>query len=828
MKLLRPSTWFAALLVALVVVLPFQSQLRRDSGWFALEVQASADHAGHIQLYFDRGHGFNEADSSALALPAGTQPATFRLELPPGSFAHLRLDPTDRDGIVRLYALRMVDRENHTVRKLPLSLVRAGGQIQSLRSAGQALEVTVTPGGTDPTLDLVLDPPLALRVPRRALLAPYATAAALVWAAILVGCAAAERLPGLGAGLTQLWLRGRERPGQSIAVAAALAVILSSYPVIFFGKSFVSPNLGTPLLYDEFPTLPGYRDSTAVDAQGSDVGAIMWQQVPYSAVQHRSIFWDFEWPLWNRANAGGTPLLGQGQSMLGDPLHLLVVACGGAAWAWDAKYLAAKWLLALGLGWSVWSLTRHRGAALLIALAAPFCGFFLYRLNHPAFFSFCYAPWILWAWLQLVLASRPRAVAGALGCLLAANWMVLNSGTVKEAFALLFMMNGCGALTLLAAGGPWPQRLRRLAAAAGAGVLFAGLSSPFWFTFWDTLRSATTTSDGPLAWQIQPSLLLGFWDEAFYRPLTPGNRVFNPGANFLIAAGVLYFLATVRESARPRLLWGGLATAALSAALVFGAVPPSVIREVPFLANIHHIDNSLSCVLVLLAAVIGGAGFAAAERRLRQPAGRGDLAIAGLLLVTLIGAYIGFTDAAHRSFFGTIYPTITLWGPDQSLAVDPFVWGYLVSLVAALGAGAWLLRRTLQTGALIPASVLGLAVCAGALLWRGGQLAGGAAWPDFSYRPGPRVHFGARSAAEKRVENVSRLTSPIRAVGLDGNYFPGWTAYYPLAETISGPDAVSNRYYREVTDAAGLPGSGIGALTSPGRPWPPPGPCSIC
>ena len=383
--------------------------------------------------------------------------------------------------------------------------------------------------------------------------------------------------------------------------------------------------------------------------------------------------------------------------------------------------------------------------------------------------------------------------------------MVLNSGTVKEAFALLFMMNGCGALTLLAAGGPWPQRLRRLAAAAGAGVLFAGLSSPFWFTFWDTLRSATTTSDGPLAWQIQPSLLLGFWDEAFYRPLTPGNRVFNPGANFLIGAGVLYFLATVRESARPRLLWGVLVTAVLSAALVFGAVPPSVIRQIPFLANIHHIDNSLSCVLILLAAVIAGVGFAAAERRLRAPAGPGDLAVAGALLLALIGAYVGFTDAAHRSFFGTIYPTLTLWGPDQSLPIDPFVWGYLASLVVALGAGVWLLRRTLQTGVLTPATALGLAICAGALLWRGGQLAGGAAWPDFSYRPGPRVDFGARSAAEKRVENVSRLTSPIRAVGLDANYFPGWTAYYPRAETISGPDAVSNRYYREVTDAAGLP-----------------------
>jgi hypothetical protein len=598
-------------------------------------------------------------------------------------------------------------------------------------------------------------------------------------------------------------MRGRERPRQSILIVAGLAALLSSYPVVLLGKSFVSPNLGTQLLYDEFPTLPQYSDSAPVNAHGSDVGAIMWQQVPYSAVQHRSIFWHFELPLWNRNNAGGTPLVGQGQSMLGDPLHLLVIAAGGAAWAWDLKYLAAKWLLAAGLGLSVWSITRHRGAAALTALAAPFCGFFLYRLNHPAFFSFCYAPWILWAWLRLANAVRLRAAAGGIAAVVGANWLVLTSGTVKEAFALLFMLNLCGVAVLAFSAGSWAQRGRRAGAAVGAGLLFIGLSSPLWFTFWDTLRTAMTTSDAPLAWQIQPGLLLGFFDEAFYRPLTPGNLVFNPGANFLILAGVLYLAATIRESAQSRPLWGVLLGAGLSAALVFGAIPPLLIRQVPFLANIHHIDNSLSCALILFCAVLAGAGYAAAERRLRTPAGRGDLVIGGFLLLAIVGAYVGFTDAAHRSFFGTIYPTMTVWGPGQSLALDPFVLGYLASLIGALLVGAWLVRRVLRAGAATPAQALSLALCAALLLWRSGQLSGGIGWPAFSYRPGPRVNFSARSSAEKTVEKSARA-SPIRAVGLQGNFFAGWTAYYGV-ETISGPDAVSNRYYREFTDAAGLP-----------------------
>ena len=56
-----------------------------------------------------------------------------------------------------------------------------------------------------------------------------------------------------------------------------LAVLLSCYPVVFFGKSFVSPNNGgVILLYDTFPTLPGYTSTSLDDAKGADVGAIMW------------------------------------------------------------------------------------------------------------------------------------------------------------------------------------------------------------------------------------------------------------------------------------------------------------------------------------------------------------------------------------------------------------------------------------------------------------------------------------------------------------------------------------------------------------------------
>ena len=71
------------------------------------------------------------------------------------------------------------------------------------------------------------------------------------------------------------------------------------------------------------------------DVKGSDVGAMMWQHMPYAVVQSRAIFQDLELPLWNRYNSSGVTLLGQGQSMFGDPLHVLVLLTGGASWAWD-------------------------------------------------------------------------------------------------------------------------------------------------------------------------------------------------------------------------------------------------------------------------------------------------------------------------------------------------------------------------------------------------------------------------------------------------------------------------------------------------------------
>jgi len=49
--------------------------------------------------------------------------------------------------------------------------------------------------------------------------------------------------------------------------------------------------------------------------------------------------------------------------------------------------------------------------------------------------------------------------------------------------------------------------------ASSAGVLFALLASPVLVTFIDTLAGSYTSYNAPSAYQIQPELLLGFFDE---------------------------------------------------------------------------------------------------------------------------------------------------------------------------------------------------------------------------------------------------------------------------------------------------------------------------
>ena len=46
-----------------------------------------------------------------------------------------------------------------------------------------------------------------------------------------------------------------------LLTSGLIAVLLSSYPIVFFGKSYVSPGYGPQLLYDDWPSIAGIYSS---------------------------------------------------------------------------------------------------------------------------------------------------------------------------------------------------------------------------------------------------------------------------------------------------------------------------------------------------------------------------------------------------------------------------------------------------------------------------------------------------------------------------------------------------------------------------------------
>ena len=791
----------AAVVATLVLALPFVGSRPDEAGRLFFQVRLASTSAGMVQVFYDVGRGFNESDSARLNVEAGDQPALLSFPLPPGEYRALRFDPLDREARVTLGPARIVSPSGGVIRTFAPQDFAPANQIASAELHGGELTLVTTPGANDPQTLIALPEPLKLERPVTHQLAAEARALrpvflALAAALILLALIPARLRARTSGAAAAACRRLAGRPRTALALAAAVAVIGSCYPVVFLGRSFVSPNYGTYLLYDHFPTLPDSTADKRIDPRGADVGAIMWQHVPLAMLQGRALFRDGEWPLWNRYDSGGVALYGQGQSMFGDPLHFLVVCAGGASWAWDLKFLLAKWLFAFGLGLIVWHLTRHLPSAALTGFASAFIGFFVFRINHPAFFSFCYAPWMLYCWLRLAQTEGVRPALGWTAGLILANWAELNSGTVKEAYMLLVGVNLSGAILLAAAPGAWWGKLQRFGVLAAAGGIFALVSAPVWLTFLDTLRQSYTSYDQAQVYQIQPGVILGLFDELFYRPLQKRDRIFCPSVNFLFLLGALYFLATLRRGGHGRLVLALAAAALLPLSLAFGLIPSDWILAVPFLANVSHVDNTFSCVLIIHLIPLAGVGIHAAWRRLGTAEGRGDLGVVLLLLGAIVFSYLAFGQVVHRQIYGD-GETVTLWHWGERLDVSPFIWGSLWALLLAAVALLAVFRRMRVRGGVTLLTGFVAAACLGAMFWRQGMQAD---LDDNVYvlHTGPRVDFQAQSPAIETIR--ADRAAPFRVVGFDDTFFAGWTGVYGL-EGVAGPDALMNRHYRELLDA---------------------------
>ncbi len=780
----------ACLAVSLAATVLLEPWGREAASGCAFEVQVESDRSGLVQLYFDIGKGLSEADSSIQTILAG-HPALLRFPLPSATFRTLRFDPNDRAARMTVSGARIADRSGRTLLAFGPERFLPEYQIQSLKTQGRNLLIEISPGAFDPQMGIVLAGPFTLPRPPWWIRAA-ALFAALLGCVLLGGWAVRSARVRFGARAASAWGYALAHPGRALLAASALSTVAANYPVIFAGRTVVTPNFGVALLYGQNPWLPGFQSVEVGDPHKADVAALLWHHLPLSMIERRALG-EGEWPLWDRYDSAGSPLLGQGQSCFGDPLNVLAILANGAAWSWDVKFILAKWIFALGIGLCAWRCSSSLPASLLVAASASFMGFFVYRVNHPAIFSLCYSPWILFCWLRMTDGRASWRTVVWLAALVGANWTEMNSGTVKEAYTLILSMNFTGFCILLGCGCPIREKARLLAGLLAAGVVFAMISSPVWLTFLHALRASYTSYNSPLAFQLQPGMLIGLFDEAFYRPFQLESGVVNPSCSFLVLVGLLWAAVRWRTLAGDRWAVPLLISSLPALALAFGVVPPQWVSRIPFLGNILHVDNTFSCALIVVLSILSSIGWREAWERLGSIEGRREAFAVMVLLGGLFGAYLGTAQVIVRSAYWD-----KTWG--NLVEVAPFIKVYGLSLVAGAGVLLATLHLMRRRGSPTAAALVFAALALAVLSWRGG-LQVGTGYSDYEVKPPHRVDLAADSPTIDAV--LARRDAPFRALGFHDDLLPGWSGTYGL-EGISGPDALVNPLYRELLDTAGV------------------------
>ncbi|WP_438479524.1 YfhO family protein [Oleiharenicola lentus] len=763
-------------LLALAAALPVMTTSVDRRDYYLFDITLTSSSVGTTQLFWDLGRGYNENDSSRQPLRIEPAPVVYRYMMPMGEFKGLRFDPIDGVGTFNFSHAQIVDRKGRVKYKFAPSDFRARAEIASLETRGDTLQVQTTPQSRDPVMEIELKAPIRLTSDSRIwfelgwpiFLPVFLTG--LLLGTPFVARALTKLITPLGA-----WLRAR--PVSAIALTAVVAVVIQCHPIIFQGRSFASPSNGGLMLYGSLPTLPGSEDYMYTNTMSSDTGALLFQHLYYPVAQREALS-QGELPLWNRWSLCGEPLLGQGQSMFGDPLNFITILADGAAWAWDLRFLIVRWIFAAALGGIVWQLTRHLAASLLITATAAFIGFYTFRLVHPANFSVCVAPLILWAWTGLVHAGTSRRIAGWLAALVAANWFVMTSGTMKEAYMLMAGLNFAGVLLLFLLPITAGRRLRTLGLAALAGFGFVLLAAPGWMSFLVAWKHSMTGYDKPGAVPLPLSQVIGFFDDIFYRQTVVDEIIVAPAHNFFLLLGVLWWLVAPRLWRSDRAGLALLLAALPPFAFAFGLVPESIVVKIPFVANIIHTGNTFSCILLVIVTVLAGCGLRDALERLRTDGWGRHLGATFLLLAGLVGVYFVATRTGVKS---------------------PFFAGYAAALllaVIALPVAARASFRLARPGLLWVAMVLGLPL----LLWRHCQI-GDTLFNFYAFVPALRADIHASSPGIEFVNEQRR--EPIRVAPWGHALYPSYNTTLRW-EGLYGVDALRSREYQEFAVEFGM------------------------
>lgn len=764
-------------LAFVLAVPPFVGLLARSlesEQTFTIVVKMTSSTLGLLEVFPDVGGGYH----ASLAVQSVTQPTDtaveHRLPLRVGSYRSLRIDPGIGAGIFGIESIEILDPGGDLYASLPLTELTAAYHLQVIEQSAAKAVFECPVGVADPQIIYTPDRPLILMpsIKTVAELLKWLTfyvaiAFAATWA---VGRALARFAPALSRRLESVRRSGALHPQVTLLVAALIATLLAMYPLIFFGRSLVSPNNGgTVMLFSIPPFTPLASDVEIEDVRGNDVGAMMWAFVPYSAMQRQALS-DGEWPLWNRYDGPGVSLWGQGQTFLLDPAHWLTLLGTDPAPGWDLKFAAHRAMFAWGIGVASLAATGAVLPAALAAITAPFIGFFAFRFNHPAAFAVTYAPWVIAGWFLLARATTNRRRAGAAVLVALSSALVLLSTPPKEGTMMLLLAEAIGFGALVLQVGASSRLVRPLAFGCVAGLTALLLTTPHWLVFLDTLRESYTHYDNPAAY---------FASIGFIRALFLGTLLEGPPLPALHTVSVVLLVAAALSPKRlfgnPLLLAAALGAAA-AIAIAMGIIPESWMVKMPLLANVHSFHVTFLSAAIVPLLIVSAAGAASLF----------EASLARVIVVTLATLAVGIW---------------TLNGAALMAGLGRFQ-GWL-AIGALLGAAVvpvtlFVLRRRFPE--VVPVSAAVALMCL--LLAPGGQhLETGIAPLDkVLVQPRPRHALTAPSPTTSAILN--RSIDPSRTMGVGQTLIAGSQALYGL-EGIGGPDALIQRSQTDLLLAPG-------------------------
>jgi hypothetical protein len=780
----------ALLVVGIIVYTEFRDV---NQLYFVVDMESSLQ--GASQVFYDVGHGYNEQDSHVIPL-CKKKSKKYIFPLCATEIKSIRFDPINASAVVRIKDAQVENKQGDIIKKFLLRDFKPMQQIDRMKFYNGTLVIYTVENADDPIIQLENS---SIKSQGR-----WTNYIAKRWL-ILIGYALLSLLVLIGLYNFVIFVARNkyivnvarhlkkyisENPKKSIAFFGLIASIVSCYPVVFFGMSFVSP-LGVAGLYSYPPFLPGFPlDLINENFRGSDVGATAWSIVPNTVVQHEALFRHFEFPLWSHYVGGGTPLFAQGQSMIGDILHWIPILLGGSAVGWDIKFVLSKIIFAMGMGLLIFRLTRNSLSASLIAISSCFLGFFAYRFNHPAFFVLTYAPWIVLQWdrLGVLIASPPPIIKKCVigGLLLAAvAWLQLNAGALKEGVITAFFMNAMGMMIFIDHLRHRRGWIQSFVIAGGFGLALVMISSPYWLLFLDALSKSFTYYDNPGVNIFSIWKILGFFDNFFFQQID--GTLGAPSTNIFVLLCLTSAIVSLRWYKSVR-LFATMLLFFLALSVAYGVVPKFILMKIPFINKIQHVFNTFSVPMMILALVLAGFGiqhyFDVSKNRKKMILALSSSTFLGLWLVYFLMTHNGRTILFFLIVFAVVFVG-------------------LLQLYRQAWSGVWSRRNLII-----------LACCFLLLHARHGmQLMTGIGEIDaYIQNPTERANFSNKSEAIEFVKNrIKKKRMPVRVIGEGSVMFPGYNSMYGLDGIVS-VEPLRNEHYEKLLSMIDYPEKGHGWL----------------